>query len=568
MITQKVNYLELIKSARDAQLSRDLETEAEILKTVWNDFDSDPDFENLEPILLAQMFCLCGYFLSNFGRAKHISNFQMRGKDLLSKGIRIFEGLGIYDKLAEAKCHLALCYWREGATEEAEIVLIDAEERFAGNELHPIHLEIQINRLIIHYWNNDYQSALKIIDKIKIPMEFCPDERLQTMFHNQTALAYWCVEDYEKAIIHYKEAERFARFTNNIRSVAKVANNIANTYRMMGELEQSNVYVERAIKIFSDLGDEGWIANVLDTKALIRMAESKYEEALELIDISLRTQSQSDDAVSFIESLWTKCEILMRLDRKAEGLQVYAELAQQSSTRIGQTAFARYTKQFADLIYFKKERSLSSNVSDYKKSLIRQGLVNNNGKIKETASELKISHQSLSEMLRHQFPELRAEFNLDVRSPRGRKKFSPISAASKKSVKHPAKSNLKRITAVNLGDAVFQFENSRRLDQAKLLTFIVSKDLMRRFGIKDDAMVCIFKGVCAPGAAGMIYRKDEKEFDCGIFGVDKFSGFVYLDGDEPAPMLPEEIYSVGEIIGYCLLDEINETEILFKKIRL
>ena len=579
MLTTKINYFKLIESALNAEMCRDLESELEILKPVWNDLQSEPLFDNLEPLLQAQMFRLCGFFLSNFGRAKRIPDYQMRGKDLLTKAIEIFDEFEVFDKAAEAKCQLALCYWREGSAEEAEIILIDAEERFTGNQLHPVQLQIQINRLIIHYWDNNYQAALKIIEQSKIPMEFCKDSRLQTMFHNQTALTYWCIEKYDKAFFHYMEAERFARAAGNKRFIGKIANNIANTLRFLGELSQANFHIERSIKIFSELGDEGWLAHVLDTKALIRLDEGKYEEALELVEASLKTQYKSGDAVGLIESLWTKCEILFHLERKDEGLQVYAELAGLATSRIGQSTVTKFAKKFADLIYVQKRNSYNENVRDYKKTLIRQSLLKNSGRINEAANDLNISHQSLSKILHDQFPELRDEFNLNVRAERGKAKLirkltpKPSTRKQKNSkVGNQTRLNkFQKIIPIDSGSMKFFLEPKRALNSKLILIFQVPRSIMLRFGVLTDALVCVLKGACKKDKPGMIFRKEDSELDCGIFQIDNMSGFVFLEsGDDealpPVPMLPEEIYAVGTIIGFCSAEDLNCEEIILREI--
>jgi hypothetical protein len=51
---------------------------------------------------------------------------QEFAKDLITESIEIFEDLGNITRAAEARGDLALCYWREGAFDEARIHIATA----------------------------------------------------------------------------------------------------------------------------------------------------------------------------------------------------------------------------------------------------------------------------------------------------------------------------------------------------------------------------------------------------------------------------------------------------------
>jgi len=70
-------------------------------------------------------FCALG-FVGWIGSARQISGAQEAAKDLISESSAIFEELGLAEKVAEARVDLGICYWREGALDEARITFDDA----------------------------------------------------------------------------------------------------------------------------------------------------------------------------------------------------------------------------------------------------------------------------------------------------------------------------------------------------------------------------------------------------------------------------------------------------------
>jgi hypothetical protein len=55
---------------------------------------------------------------------------------------------------------LALCYWYSGEIEESEAILRTVEQTFEGNELHPVFLQIKVNKLMIMFWKGQFQLGV------------------------------------------------------------------------------------------------------------------------------------------------------------------------------------------------------------------------------------------------------------------------------------------------------------------------------------------------------------------------------------------------------------------------
>jgi tetratricopeptide (TPR) repeat protein len=561
----------LLEEAKDAELCRDIEESRRIFSSFWQDIETDPDVSDFEAVVQAELLRLCGFFLSWLGHSQGKANYQLRGKDLLTRAIEIFEDLNHLDKTAEARVMLALCYWYEGEIEECESILQFTEEQFKENHLHPVYLQIRLNRLGTLLWKKDHKKAVEIIEELRIPMELCQDWRLKTMYHNQAGIFYDLLGKYDKAVFNHNEALRFARRIKSSRFVATILNNLALLYMQMSDFKAAHLCIEDAISLFENLNDTGWIPHVLDTKALVLIKENKCQEALETIDNAISYFIKGDDYSGLVDAFWTKIQILLRLDRKSKALILFSELTSLASQRIGEFAVRKYAELFAELLYVGKNLPLAEEVKNYKKQLVSQSLRRTNVSITDAASELGISHQSLSDILHNQFPELRAEFGLNNRIRRNSKKISTkAETATKSKTKKSREQELRKITPVDISRSGIIFENFDLSDNDEIFTFIASSFILRQFGIPGDAIICVVKQDFQPGQPFIICDRENTAYDCGIAAVDDLTGYFSLicEDDEPKPFSSNEFFSIGRIAGFCLLENISDQQVTFKALQL
>ena len=568
----KSRFAALLEEAKDAELCRDLEESRRIFSSFWQDIETDPDVSDFEVVVQAELLRLCGFFLSCYGRSQGKANYQLRGKDLLTKAIEIFEESSILDKTAEARAMLAVCYWYEGEIEECESILQFTEEQFKENHLHPIYLQIRLNRLLTLLWKKDCQKAVELIEELKIPMELCQDWRLKTMYHNHAGIFYELLGKYDKAVFNHNEALRFARRIKSSRFVATILNNLALLCMQISDFKTAHSHIEKAISIFENLNDIGWISHALDTKALVLIKENKCEEALGAIENAISYFTKGDDYSGLVDAFWTKIQILLRLDRKSEALILFSELAVLATERIGEFAVKKYADLFAELLYARKNLPLADEVKNYKKQMVSQSLRRNNASITDTASELGISHQSLSDILHNQFPELRGEFGLTNRMRRNSKVISSeTKTAAKNKTKKNREQEARKVTPVDISRSGIIFENFDLSDNDEIFTFIAPSYILEQFGIADDAIICVVKQDFQPGQPFVICERENKAYNCGIAAVDDLTGYFYLicgDDEEPKPFSSNEFFSIGRIAGFCLLKSISDQQVAFKALKL
>ena len=339
--------LNLIEEARGYEKIRDLESEAKILQNFWTDFEFDPEIDDLAPAIRAEIFRLCGKFLSAYGKAKGKSDYQERGKDLLFKSIELFTETGNEEKAALAKCQIALSYYYDGRSSSADAVLSEAERFFRLDKSNPYFLEIKINHLIALSKLEKINDCLEVIDFVAPRLESCVDPYLHLMFFNQCGFVFNIAGKHELAEKSFSRAMKTAEVSGNRRAVGQISNNLAFTSRKLGELFRAYDYVRRAIIVAESLKDYGWMANYLDTKASIELELGDLLRALETIELSVKFLSETEDVISHIESLNTKIDILFALGKSPQALIVYSKLNDLILKEYGETEADRLAETFA-----------------------------------------------------------------------------------------------------------------------------------------------------------------------------------------------------------------------------
>src|SRR5881227_1350997 len=98
----------------------------EALSEFWPDRTQSPNVEALAESTKAEVLLRTGALAGWLGAADQTEGSQETAKDLITKSIEIFESRSEIQRVAEARGELALCYWREGAFQEARDTLASA----------------------------------------------------------------------------------------------------------------------------------------------------------------------------------------------------------------------------------------------------------------------------------------------------------------------------------------------------------------------------------------------------------------------------------------------------------
>ncbi|MGC2237628.1 MAG: hypothetical protein WA584_15805 [Pyrinomonadaceae bacterium] len=555
--------LQLIEEAKDAELCRDIDSLRKILQAIWNDDNHLPTFADYEPAIRAELLRLCGFFLTFYGRSRNLRDYQLQAKNVLTTATEIFQSEGLIDKAAESKIILAFCYWNTGEVSECEALLGLVENDFSENKLHPVYLQIQINRLLILTWGYKYKEGQKLINEISSSMEFCRDFRLLIMFHSESAVIYQRIKHFTDAEFHFLEAIRLAARTGNQRFVALNLNNLSLLYRDIKDFKKGHSFADKSFKIYSDLGDKGWIPHVLDTKALIYIEENKFSKALKIIEEALTYFYEGEDYNGLIDALWTKVRCLIRLERSEDALLTFADLKNVAAKRIGEIAVRKFARSFTEEIYILRHLPFTDEVAEFKKTRVSAALIEANGKVSEAAKILRLkNHQALSDILNKQFPELLGELGFRRRAKRNSVK-SENSQPRTININPNESLQEREISRIILTGKNFSFDF--KVESEQFETYYFDKYLMKSFGIESGAIVAVVP-VKELKAGMLILISNEDGFSVGKTEYDGWAGIYFIFDEKINPIPIDEKNVIGEPIGFCLFSQADKKYIQFSRL--
>jgi tetratricopeptide (TPR) repeat protein len=570
--------LNLIEEARNAELCRDTTASRRILSAVWQNPESetDPEISHLPPPLQAEILRLCGFHLSDVGRSRNLKNFQERGKNLITRAVEIFSAENLEVKAAEARVMLALCYCYEGSVAESEMILDETEREYADDQRHEVYIQIQVNRLMIHYKKDEFVPALGIIERLKTSVELCPDLRLVTMYHNQAGIIFCKLGQNQRAMFHLGTAISIAKRAGNTRFVAINLNNLGEVCKDAGDYAQAHLYVDESAKHFRKMNEPGWLAQALDTKAQIYLAQHNAEAALGVIDEALVIFRGGEDYACLVYSLFTKCRVLLQLNNTIDALVLFGELTGIARERIGEFAVKQYAEELAKIIYVYRDLSFPQEVRHFKTEFLAKQLRAADLQVTRAAENLGISHQNLSDILNNQVPELFKILGMKRRAKRGTKKQSGA-----KNVAISARRNSVfegKITPVNIrpnemiiaGEGGSNGSGGFDPNQFKHYVFGMEGGMLSPSPVDGDVLVLVEQAEKKDkiiGSIVILQHRRSRVFQCGILGWDsdlKIYFFQDTSVEDGFPTGIDDYRLYGKIIGVCRLDDTDENKVIFQ----
>lgn len=93
------------------------------LAGLWQRIGERPALDGLDEKTAAQVLLRVGSLTGGIGSIRQIEGVQGRAKDLLTESREHFEALNDTAGVAEAQIEISNSYWREGAYDEARVML-------------------------------------------------------------------------------------------------------------------------------------------------------------------------------------------------------------------------------------------------------------------------------------------------------------------------------------------------------------------------------------------------------------------------------------------------------------
>jgi len=310
-LTGDENALLRCRLAKKLEEASEYEGACEALGELWQGVGVRPNLEGLTEATKAEVLLRTGNLSGWLGSAGQIEGAQERAKDLISESARVFEALDGTEKAAEARIDLATCYWREGAFDEARVMLQGVLKRLGDNNSEQ-KLRALINSAVVEKVSRRDKDALRIHIQAAPLFETSANHALRGKFHNEFAMVLKNLgmaehrEDYiDRALMEYTAAGYHWEQAGDARFCAAVENNIGSLLLNIGKVKDAHKHLNRARQLFVSLRDKVHIAQVDETRARAFMAEGRNSEAEKLARTSVRTLESGGEQALLAEALRT-----------------------------------------------------------------------------------------------------------------------------------------------------------------------------------------------------------------------------------------------------------------------
>ncbi len=319
--------------ARELMQAGDYEGGSVALGNLWRGVGQKPEIENLDEQIQALVLLCAGSLTGWLGSVQQISGAQEQAKDLIGESLRRFEALGLPAKVVEAQTELGFCYWREGAYDEARVVMREALARFDADvgdeetkaENAELKALVLIRSSIIEFKTQRFAEALALLTTAEPLVELTSNHALKGILHMEKGLnlrnlantsegkireAYidQVLVEYAAGGFHYEEA-------GHLRYSARLTNNLGFLFFTLGKFTEAHEHLERARTLFMSLDDAGSVAQVEETRARVFLAEHREDEAERAARASVVALERGSERAILAEALATHGVALARLGR-------------------------------------------------------------------------------------------------------------------------------------------------------------------------------------------------------------------------------------------------------------
>ena len=315
------DVLPLCQLSKDLEEAGEFDQAAETLSSFWSGIPNRPKTNGLAEHAQAELLLRTGTLTGWLGSAKQVSGAQEVAKDLISESASRFGSLGLSEKVAEARVDLAICYWREGALDEARVTLRLVLDSL-GESQSEQRLRALLNSAIVERAATRDQDALKICTEAATLFNLSSNNALRGKFHNTYAAVLRSLgtsqnrEEYiDRALVEYAAASYHFEQYGHRRFQARVENNVGFLFATIGRFVEAQEHLNHSRALSFSAGDREGVAGAEDSKAQAFLMEGKYGEAEKTARSAVRSLREGGEQAMLAEALTTHGKALARLDQ-------------------------------------------------------------------------------------------------------------------------------------------------------------------------------------------------------------------------------------------------------------
>lgn len=290
------------QTALDLKDRGDYQGVRDVMHPLWKRVGERPEVKGLEVPVAAEVLLCVGILTSWIGSKEGIEDAQEVAKNLISEGITFYESVGDIKQVAAARAEIATCYWREGAFDEARIMLTDALQQLTaeGNTRASALLKLTA----VEWSASRFNVALEILTDSASLFEKVANHTIRGNYHNELAivLRHLATSDkindyFQRAIIEYQEADHCFQLAKNKVFQATVKNNLGFLLYKLSRFKDAHKYLDEARRLAVSIKNKVQIAEIDESRAQVLIAQRKFKEA----------EAVARGAVSVLEKSGQQC---------------------------------------------------------------------------------------------------------------------------------------------------------------------------------------------------------------------------------------------------------------------
>ncbi|MGH9882978.1 MAG: hypothetical protein ACRD6N_16190, partial [Pyrinomonadaceae bacterium] len=265
--------LDRCQHAKELEMNGDYPAARQALGDLCPVLGVRPDVSGLQPASQAEVLLRAGSLCGWLGGANQVERSQEVAKDLISESRGIFEELNLPEKVAEASNDLAICYWREGAYDEARATLRFALTQLDQQQVTETKYRTLLNLAVIERSSMRLKDALQVNREAAKAFDGCTNHSLLGKFHNEYATVLKNLglaenrEDYiDQALVEYAAAGFHLEQVGNKRFQGVTENNQGLLFSSIGRFADAHEHLDRARSLFVSINDRGSVAQADETR--------------------------------------------------------------------------------------------------------------------------------------------------------------------------------------------------------------------------------------------------------------------------------------------------------------
>ena len=435
------------------------------MRPLWRGVGTRPDTQGLQPETAAYVSFCTGTLTGWIGSRQQIKDAQETARDLITESITFYQAHNLNREAAEAQSEIAYCYWREGQVNEARIMLQKALQRLPPAGLKRARALLKL--VDVEHSAARHYDALKLLTDNTAVFASIRHLPVKASYHNELAITWGTIgtaenqpDYFQRALTEYKAAEHQLKLAKNYVYCASVKNNEARVLTKLGRFKESHKHLDQARTITVRYKDRTRTAMIDSSRAELLIAEGIFKDAEAAARWAATQLEKAGHRCWLADALILQATALARLERQARAqviLQRAIEVAHEADAlnKAGlatltlieeveslspdtlQAAYQQAREWLADSqsldvlsrlnaaagklaatvrrelsrdeavdILLAKPYDLEQKLSEYEHDLIKQALIQADGKVTHAAKLVGKTYQGLSHMIEHKHPDL------------------------------------------------------------------------------------------------------------------------------------------------------------------